>query len=182
MWAGYAIAEMPFYFEGSKEEFRLIAQRSGEVPRQYTYKAFITTSSNTAQVLMTEDYDKRWSVEEFYRFENEMGIKKASTLNLNIRYGKLALSMIAQAATYQLRTKLKGEYRKWDARHLATEILAWSEGDIRVKDDTIIVTFYNAPKHLNPADYMNLPKILQSENINPRIPWLYNFKLDFRFK
>ena len=183
LWAGYAIAETPFSFRDSKEVFRLIAQRSGEVPGQYTYKAFITTSPRPAQELMEENYyDKRWSIEEFFRFENEMGMKKASTLNLNIRYGKLALAMIAQAATYQLRAKLKKEYRKWDARHLATEILAWADGDVRVNDDTIIVTFYRAPQHLNPNDYINLPQILQSENINPRIPWLYGFKLDFRFK
>jgi hypothetical protein len=183
LWAGYAIAETPFSFRDSKEVFRLIAQRSGEVPGQYTYKAFITTSPRPAQELMEENYyDKRWSIEEFFRFENEMGMKKASTLNLNIRYGKLALAMIAQTATYQLRAKLKKEYRKWDARHLATEILAWADGDVRVNDDTIIVTFYRAPQHLNPNDYINLPQILQSENINPRIPWLYGFKLDFRFK
>jgi hypothetical protein len=27
-----------------------------------------------------------------------------------------------------------------------------------------------------------LPQILESENVDPRIPWLYNFKLDFRFR
>ena len=32
------------------------------------------------------------------------------------------------------------------------------------------------------AHYENLPKKLESENVNPHIPWLYNFKLDFRFK
>ncbi|WP_373496137.1 hypothetical protein, partial [Aquiflexum sp.] len=72
--------------------------------------------------------------------------------------------------------------RTWNAGHLAAEVLAWADGDIRVHDDTIIVTFYQAPAHLNPNDYTNLPKILQRENIDPRIPWLYNFKLDFRFK
>jgi len=27
-----------------------------------------------------------------------------------------------------------------------------------------------------------LPQILEREKIDPRIPWLYNFKLDFRFR
>ena len=54
---------------------------------------------------------------------------------------------------------------------------------VRVGDDTIVVTFYNAPhaerlrKH-----YENLPQTLARENIDPRVPWLYGFKLDFRFK
>lgn len=182
LWAGVAIGETSFCFKGSHEVFRLIAQRCGEVESQYSYKAFITTSEREAPELVIGNYDKRWSVEEFFNFENKMDLNRAATQNLNIRYGKLALAMVAQAATYQLRTKLKDEYRTWNAQHLATEVLAWADGDVRVKDDTIIVTFYQTPKHLNPNDYTNLPKILQAENIDPRIPWLYNSKLDFRFK
>lgn len=182
LWAGYAIAETTYFFTDNKETFRLIAQRKGEDKKDYSYDAFITTSNKSAQELVTKDYDKRWRVEEFFRFENEMGINRASTLNLNIRYGKLALAMMAQAATYQLRTRLKDEYKKWDAKHLANEILAWADGDIRVEGDTIVVTFYNAPAYLNIDEYKNLPALLLSENINPNIPWLYNFKLNFRFK
>jgi hypothetical protein len=29
---------------------------------------------------------------------------------------------------------------------------------------------------------MDLPNKLISQGINPKIPWLYDFKLDFRFK
>ena len=66
--------------------------------------------------------------------------------------------------------------------HLAREILAWTDGDIRVKDDTIIVTFYGAPNHINPKDYIGLPNILRDEGIDPRIPWLYGYKLDLQSK
>jgi hypothetical protein len=182
LWAGYAIAETAYSFSENRETFRLIAQRKGEDKKDYSYNAFITTSNKSAQELVTKDYDKRWSVEEFFRFENDMGINRASTLNLNIRYAKLALAMMAQAATYQLRTRLKDEYKKWNAKHLANEILAWSDGDIKVERDTIVVTFYNAPVYLNIDEYKNLPALLLSENINPNIPWFYNFKLNFRFK
>lgn len=181
LWAGYSIAETDFFFNGKNDPFRLIGQRTGENKNDYSYNAFITTSNREAQELLTDNYDERWSVEDFFRFENEIGLNRASTFNLNIRYGKLALALMAQALTYQLRMRLKDKYKKWDALHLANEILAWSEGDIRVKDDTIIVTFYGAPDHINYENYRNLPEILKSENINPQIPWLYNFKLDFRF-
>jgi hypothetical protein len=181
-WAGYAIAEQAFTFHQRKETFRLLAQRTGEIPADYEYSGFLTTSDKEACTLLCQQYPKRWSVEEFYRFENKMGLNRASTMNLHIRYGKLGLAMIAQAAVYQLRTKLNTSYRKWDAQHLAREVLAWADGDVRVREDTILVTFYGAPKHINPADYVNLPAILEAEGIDPRIPWLYNFKLDFRFK
>lgn len=182
LWAGFAIAETTFSFHKDNNQYRLIAERIGETEEDYTFNAFVTASKRDAKKLICKDYDKRWSVEEFFRFENEMGIKRASTLNLNIRYGKLGLAMIAQGATHQLRTKLSEPYRDWDAKHLSTEILAWADGDIRAKDDTIIVTFYGAPKHLNTNDYMGLPDILAREGIDPKIPWLYDFKLDFRFK
>ena len=31
-------------------------------------------------------------------------------------------------------------------------------------------------------DLETLPKKLAAENVNPEIPWLYNYKLDFRFR
>lgn len=182
LWAGFAIAETTFCFAGSDQSFRLIAQRTGEVPGEYEYTAFVSTSQADPTELITRNYGRRWSIENFFNFENKMGLHRASTLNLNIRYGKLALDMMSQAATYGLRSKLKTPYQRWNAEHLAREVLAWVDGDIRVKDDTIVVTFYGAPDHLDPTHYTNLPGILQDEGIDPRIPWLYNFKLDFRFK
>jgi hypothetical protein len=182
LWAGFAIAETPFQFENDNKKHRLIVQRLGEKKSNYQYFPFLTTSNKNAQSLICEDYDKRWTVEEFFRFENKLGLNRTSTLNLNIRYGKLALAMITQAAIYQFRKKLNHDYRKWDAEHLANEVFAWSDGDIRANGDTIIITFYGKPKHINPEDYINLPSRLKNQGVNPKVPWLYNYKIDFRFK
>ncbi len=112
-----------------------------------------------------------------------MGFDRASTFNLNIRYGKMSLALLAQAASYQFRQKLPKPYNRWNAIHLSDAVFNKIDGDIRVKKDTIIVTCYNAPKELNLQDnYQNLPEKLLSQGINPRAPWLYNFKVDFRFK
>lgn len=181
-WAGFAIAETDFCFAHDTTKYRLIAERTGETADNYSYNAFITTSKQDAKQLICNNYDKRWSVEEFFRFENDMGMNRASTLNLNVRYGKLALAMIAQAAIYQLRNRLKEDYRKWDARHLSNEVLAWADGDIRAKGDTIFITFYGKPTHLNTQNYINLPGKLTAEGLNPKIPWLFDYKIDFRFK
>lgn len=178
--AGFAIAETDFYFSKHNTRYRLIAERFGE--KDYNYGGFLTTSSIDAQTLLCEKYDKRWSVEEFFRFENEMGLNRASTMNLNIRYANLAMAMLAQAATYELRKNMTSEYRKWDAKHLANEVLAWNDGDIKVKDDTIIVTFYGSSDYIKKDEFVNLPAKLKQNNIDPHIPWLYNYKLDFRFK
>ena len=35
---------------------------------------------------------------------------------------------------------------------------------------------------LKKEEYVNLPAKLIQNGIDPHIPWLYNYKLDFRFK
>jgi len=182
-WAGYAIAETTFNFSGHKEKFRLIVQREGEKENQYKYKSFITISEKPAVTLLSERYAERWSIEDFFNFDGAMGFDRASTFNLNVRYGKMSLALLAQAATYQLRCKLPKPFNRWNAKHVADAIFNKIDGDIRVKRDTIIVTCYNTPKEFNLQEhYINLPQRLTSEGINPKIPWLFDFKLDFRFK
>lgn len=182
-WAGYAIGESTFNFAGCKENYRLISQREGETTKDYVHKSFLALSDKPATLLLSEMYKKRWTIEDFYNFDGAMGFDRASTFNLNIRYGKMTLALLAQAATYQFRQKLPKPYDRWNAIHLADAVFSKIDGDIRVKDDTIIITCYNVPEELNLHNhYRDLPARLISEGINPKIPWLYDYKLDFRFK
>jgi hypothetical protein len=182
-WAGYALAETTFRFDESPTAFRLIVQREGEKADKYDYKAFLTTSSKKPDELLTKIFPQRWTIEEFFNFNGDMGWNRASTFNLNIRYGKQSLALLAQAATHQLKTKLPQPYNQWTAAHTAQQALTNMEGDVRVEDDTIIVTCYRDHEELGlKQHYQNLPQILQNEGVNPKIPWLFDFKLDFRFK
>ena len=182
-WAGYAVAETIFNFTNDKEEFRLVVQREGSKESDYKYKSFITISKKSAVELLSETYSKRWSIEDFFNFDGAMGFDRASTFNLNIRYGKMSLALLAQAATYQFRQKLPKPYNRWNAKHLSDAVFSKIDGDIRVKNDTIIVTCYNVPEELDlKKHFENLPEKLKTEGIDPRVPWLYNFKINFRFK
>lgn len=182
-WPGYALAETKYKLKQSDYTFRLLVQRNGEASDQYSYKPFLTTSDQPADKLLPDDFPRRWSIEEFFNFEGDMGWNRASTFNLNIRYGKQTLALIAQAATYQLKKRLPRPFKQWTARHTAEQLFLSMEGDVRVKDDTIIVTYYSDYETLGLVNYyQNLSTKLQAEGINPRIPWLYNYKLDFRFK
>jgi hypothetical protein len=183
MWAGYAVAEGRYQPSASHEPIRLIVQRTGETKQTYTYKPFVTTSHQSAADLMTVLFPERWNIEEFFNLEAALGWNRASTLNLHIRFGKLTMALIAQAAIYELRKKLPGDIKNWTAESMAQKLFNGIDGDIRVKNDTIIVTFYNAPEADTLKDhYTSLPKRLEAEGIDPRVPWLYNFKVDFRFK
>jgi hypothetical protein len=182
-WCGYATAETIYRHKKGRHNFRLIGQRTGETESDFSYKPFIASGSKLSIELLSEDFPKRWSIEEFFNFDGAIGWNRASTMNLNIRYAKMSLALIAQAVTYQFKRKLPQPYKRWNEQHLANSILRGIDGDLRVKNDTIIVTLYNVPKELNlEQHYENLPQKLEAEGVNPKIPWLFNLKLDFKFK
>lgn len=182
-WAGYALSSTTFTFDGGAPQIKLIAQRQGEQSNKYRYSAFLTTSNKNPIDLLTQLFPERWTIEEFFNFNGDMGWNSASTFNLNIKYGKQSLALIGQAALHQLKNKLPESYKHWTAAHTAQQVLTNMEGDIKIKDDTIIVTYYRDHENLFlKKHFEHLPQILQAEGINPKIPWLYDFKLDFRFK
>jgi hypothetical protein len=183
-WAGWATMHRSFHFVKHPENtYCQLIQRSGEDPEKMHYKAFLATRYRDEVLDLAINYPKRWHVEEFFNAYQGLGWKRAGTMNLNIRFGQMSMALIAQAACDQLRKRLGIPFAAWDASHFASAIFRGVDGDIRVSDNTIIVTLYNAPNpDLLKKHYENLPHILERENVDPRIPWLYNFKLDFRFR
>jgi len=183
-WAGYATLQRPYQPQNSKGgPYSQFVQRAGERPETYEYKAFLCTRQRPEVDALTLDFPQRWHVEEFFNINQELGWKRAGTRNLHIRYAQNTTALIAQAALHQLRERLGKPYSQWSAKHLAHELLRGLNGDIRVQGDTILVTYYNAPSpELLSAQYQGLPQKLEKEIGDPRIPWLYDFKLDFRFK
>ena len=91
--------------------------------------------------------------------------------------------LLAQTVIHQFRKRLGDPFASWDAKHMASEVFRGLDGDVRVMDNTIVVTYYNAPnqEQLRPQ-YENLPAKLRAEGVEPGIPWLYGFHLDFRFR
>jgi hypothetical protein len=184
-WAGYATAKEPFRLQNSRcaQPYYRFLQRNGERSEDYYIKAFLATADRDEVKDLTLHYPKRWHVEEFFKFNQALGWHRAGTLNLNIRYGQMTMALVAQAAIHQMRQRLGRPFSHWDAAHLAREIFGALEGDLRVVDDTILVTYYNAPhQKLLRHHYENLPTKLRNDGIEPALPWLYGFKLDFRFR
>jgi len=183
-WAGFATAKVPYEIKRTKAgTYWQFVERSGERPEEWFYKGFLSTTDRDEVDALTLDFPKRWHVEEFFNANQSLGWKRSGTMNLNIRYGQMTMALIAQAAIHRLRMRLGEPFASWDADHLAKEIFFRMEGDVRVSHDTIIVTYYNAPNSEQLcAHYEGLPTKLAKENINPEVPWLYNYKLDFRFR
>lgn len=183
-WAGFATAKEPYQLtHSSTGPLYLLIQRCGERPQEYEFKGFLSTADRDEVDALTLDYPKRWHVEEFFNANQALGWSRAGTLNLHIRYGHMTLALIAQAAIHQLRQRLGQPLCGWDAKHLAKDLFSGLDGDLRVRDDTIVVTYYNAPNVERLREHLeHLPHKLRQEGIDPRIPWLYDLKLDFCFR
>jgi len=182
-WAGYATACIPYQPKKSKVPLYLFVQRNGEKPEEYFYNSFVATDNSERVHQLTAQFPKRWHVEEFFNLEQEMGWRRSGTHNLNIRYARASFSLVAQAAIHQLRKRLGEPFDQYTAEHLSQDLFQRLDGDLRVVNDTIIVTYYNAPNvDILKHRYENLPEKLQKEGVDPRVPWLYDFKLDFKFR
>jgi hypothetical protein len=183
-WAGYATAVLPYLPHGSRNgPYYELVQRHGERPEEWQFNAFLSTTNRDPVDALTRDYPRRWHIEEFFNFDQSLGWRRAGTLNINVRYGQMTMALLAQTVIHQFRKRLGEPYATWDARHLASAIFRGLDGDIRVTGDTIVVTYYNAPnQELLREQYEDLPTRLQKEGVDPRIPWLYGFQLDFRFR
>jgi len=118
-----------------------------------------------------------------FRPQNNKPIKWATQTGWTISSTLITKCALTQVKLHRLRHRLGEPYRKWDVKHLANAVFRGLERDIRVVRDTIVVTYYNAPnKDVLSRQYKDLPDRLERENVDPHIPWLYGFKLDFRFK
>ncbi len=59
------------------------------------------------------------------------------------------------------------------------------EGEVRVEGtgEKVVVTYYTARNAAElRQNYEDLPARLKAAHIDPRLPWLYGFQLDFRFR
>jgi hypothetical protein len=183
-WVGYATLRSTYASTKQKGyTLPLWIQRFGEPPGTCKFNAFLCTAERDELQALTDDYPKRWHAEEFFNSEQALGWERAGTQNLNIRYGHMTMALVAQAVLRRLRLSLGETVANWDAKHLAKDVLQGLEGDVRVAADTIVVTYYNAPntESLKPR-YEGLPEKLRAEGVNPEIPWLYGYTLDFRFR
>jgi hypothetical protein len=183
-WAGFATAKRPYEVTyGKGGAYWQFIERTGERPEDWRFQGFLCTRDGDEVEALTRDFPQRWHVEEFFNAHQALGWQRAGTLNLNIRYGQMTTALLAQTVIHQLRARLGEPYSTWDANHLAHDLFFALEGDVRVSQETIVVTYYNAP-HADQlrAAYEHLPRKLAAEGLPPEVPWLYNYKLDFRFR
>ena len=170
-WAGYATAKITHKIKDSVfGPYYLFIQRNGEREQDYSYGAFLCTSDRNEMEAMAVEFPDRWHIEEFFKHYQALGWRRVGTMNLNIQYGKMTMTLIAQAAIHMMRQSIGHPFKDWDSQTFSNTYFRGLEGDIRVKGDTIVVTYYNAENYdLLKKHYENLPNKLMQEGIDPSI-------------
>ena len=183
-WAGYATAVLPYTPHHSRGgPYYEFVQRHGERPEDWQFNGFFSTTDRDPVDALTRDYPQRWHIEEFFNFDQSLGWKRAGTMNINIRYGQMTMALLAQTVIHQFRKRLGAPLRTlgmpntWRRRSSAewTATSAWG------KHHRCHLLQRSEPTLLR-AQYEDLPAKLRAEGVEPRIPWLYGFQLDFRFR
>ena len=129
-WAGYATTKRPFQFKNSDSgPFYQFIQRKGERERDYDFKTFLCTSDREEVYALSESYPDRWHIEEFFKHNQALGWNQAGTMKLNIQYGKMTMSLLAQAAIHMLRQRIGALVSSWDSLHFANDVLKGLDGD-----------------------------------------------------
>jgi len=183
-WAGWATTQVPYTpVKSHGGPYCLMVQRFGEHPEDWRFNSFLCTAERQEVQSLSCDYPDRWHIEEFFNIHQDLGWKRAGTQNLHIRYGQMTMALLAQGVLAQLRQRLPETLQGWNAKQFADRVLRGLDGDVRVRGQTIVVTFYGATELVRCRDaFENLPRKLAAEGVDPRIPWLYDYQLDFRFK
>src|SRR3954469_26080004 len=79
-----------------------------EPPAECKFNAFLCTAERDELQALSDDYPKRWHVEEVFNSEQALGWERAGTQNLNVRYGHMTMALLAQAALRERRPRAGG--------------------------------------------------------------------------
>jgi hypothetical protein len=147
-----------------------------------TYFALITPKEDIDSGAAMSNYTKRWRIENFFKENDFIGINNLPSLNLNAMQAMLSLRILAFNALDNFRNDLGPEHSHKTPETIFREFINGVQGRIELKGDKIIVNVYGFQQDKTVAAIMNnLESKLEKSNVDPRIPWLGNRRLEFKF-
>ena len=146
------------------------------------YFALITPDENMTAEIAMPTYKKRWRIEDFFAENGFLGINRLPSMNLNAKQAVLSLRLLAFHAMDNFRNDLGPDYRKKTPELIYREFVSSVHGKIQLRGDVIEVTIFGF-EHENAAAAIlsGLDEKLEKANVDPRIPWLGNRRIRFKF-
>jgi hypothetical protein len=97
-WPGYATTTQPYCFEDDPTGLCYeMVPRNGGAKKDFHFQGFVSTVARPEMPTLTRDYPQRWHGEEFFKFNQALGWHRTGTLNLNVRYGRMSMALLAPA-------------------------------------------------------------------------------------
>jgi len=147
------------------------------------YFALITPKEDLNKDIAMSIYSKRWRIENFFAKNDFLGINKLPSMNLNAIQAMLSLRILAFHAVDNFRHDLGGNYKTNTPNLIYRKFIDGVQGKIQMHEDVIEVQIYGF-KHESAVKpiFSNLNEKLKMAGVDPRIPWLGNRRIRFKFR
>ena len=146
------------------------------------YFALITPARDMTADTAMPTYTKRWRIETFFENNSFLGINRLPSLNLNTIQTILSLRLLAFHVVDNFRYDLGPAYRNKTPELIHREFIDGVQGRIQLRGDFIEVSVYGFEHEAAAASILsNLDAKLEHAGVDPRIPWLGNRRLRFKF-
>ncbi len=146
------------------------------------YFALITPEHRMTARESMPIYTKRWRIENFFAQNKFLGIDRLPSMNLNAKQTILSLRLLAYHALDNFRHDLGPKYRNKTPDLIYREFINGVQGRVQLRGNVIEVCIYGFEHEPAVASILsNLEEKLERVGIDPRIPWLGNRQLRFKF-
>lgn len=161
----------------------LLVERFQNQEGEIRYVGFLSTDERSAEELLLKVYPRRWRIENWFKENDFLGIDSFPCLQLNGIGASLALKLLAYNIFSAFRSDLGGSFARMQPESFYQNFLRHVQGKVQLEKEEIVVTLYGHPhQELLAPRFHRLKEKLQSKGVDPRIPWLNNYPVRFRFK
>jgi len=150
--------------------------------RDGKYFALITPATEMTGKTAMPVYTKRWRIEDFFAENLFLGVQRLPSMNLNAIQAMLSLRLLAYHVMDNFRHDLGHPYCTHTPELIHREFVDGIQGRIQLRSDVLEVIVYGF-RHQAAVESIltNVDQKLERANVDPRIPWLGNRRIRFKF-
>jgi len=150
--------------------------------RDGKYFALITPATQMTAATAMPTYTKRWRIEDFFAQNTFLGMHRLPSMNLNAIQTVLSLRLFAYHVMDNFRHDLGDPYRNHTPELIHREFVDGIQGRVQLRTDVIEISVYGFQHQAAVQSILtNADKKLEQADVDPRIPWLGNRSLRFKF-
>lgn len=146
------------------------------------YFALITPEHKLTPDIAMPTYTKRWRIENFFSDNSHLGVDRLPSIGLDVIQTVLSLRLFAYHVMDNFRHDLGPGYSHKTPEIICREFVDGVQGRLQLHRDVITINIYGFEHEAAAATILtNLDAKFAKANVDPRIPWLGNRRLKFRF-